>query len=364
LTGGIAHDFNNLLTAILGNMKLLRKRLYDDASALRLIDGAIEGALRGASLTQRLLVFARGKELEVKPIDIGGLIRGMLDMLRRSIGTAVRIDTDLSRDLWVALVDHDQLELALLNLALNARDAMPNGGVLTISASNEMLAQADVTLPAGDYVRVVVRDTGIGMNEAMLARAIDPFFTTKDVGKGTGLGLSMVQGLVSQAGGALRLKSRVGEGTSAELWLLRTDLKPETASDAKSPNAGLDSQACTVLLVEDDALILMSTAEMLKDLGHEVIEANSGTQALEILGSGKGVDVVVTDQGMPEMTGLQLAARIRALRPEFPIILATGYAELPQTDTLKLPRLSKPYEQEELSAAIARLIRKKASEPS
>jgi CheY-like chemotaxis protein len=358
LTGGIAHDFNNLLSAILGNLKLLRKRT-DDSSALRLIDGAIEGALRGASLTQRLLVFARGRELQVRPTNVRSLVQGMLNMLQRSIGTTIRVQLDLAPDVALALADHDQLELALLNLALNARDAMPDGGVLTIAATNARLANEHEGVPAGDYVRLVVTDTGVGMDEATLARAIDPFFTTKDIGKGTGLGLSMVQGLAVQSGGALRLSSRVGAGTTAELWLVRAPAgavaEAPVAMDAAGPAD--QGRTYTVLVVEDDALILMSTAEMLKDLGHKVIESYSGANALDILRSGKKVDIVVTDQGMPYMTGLQLAEQIRATWPDLPILLATGYAELPKTAGLKLPRLSKPYDQEEIAAALSRLVK-------
>jgi CheY-like chemotaxis protein len=283
----------------------------------------------------------------------------MVNMLQRSIGTTIRVQLDLAPDLSLALADHDQLELALLNLALNARDAMPEGGVLTITATNERLANEYEGAPAGDYVRLAVIDTGVGMDEATLARALDPFFTTKDIGKGTGLGLSMVQGLAIQSGGALRLSSRVGAGTTAELWLVRaaagTVAEAPVAIDATGPAD--EGRTYTVLLVEDDALILMSTAEMLKDLGHKVIESYSGANALDILRSGKKVDIVVTDQGMPYMTGLQLAGQIRATWPDLPILLATGYAELPKTATLTLPRLSKPYDQEEIAAALSRLVK-------
>jgi signal transduction histidine kinase len=365
LTGGIAHDFNNLLAAILGNMKLLRKRRYDDKADLQLIDGAIEGALRGVSLTQRLLVFARRKELQVRPTDIAALVQGMSEMLRRSIGIEVRVKIDVAPDLWIALVDPDQLELALLNLALNARDAMPNGGDLTISARNEALCREIDSLPAGDYVRLAVTDTGIGMDQATLARAVDPFFTTKDVGKGTGLGLSMVQGLALQSGGALRLSSRVGAGTSAEIWLPRADAAAVAAAAAVTEpaegDAAIVAPFCTVLAVEDDALILMTTAAMLRDMGHEVIEAYSGQEALDILRSGKHINVVVTDQGMPNMTGLQLAGHIRESWPHLPVILATGYAELPKDASPVLPRLSKPFQQEELAAAIAHVTKPRAS---
>jgi len=353
LTGGIAHDFNNLLAAILGNMRLLRKRLSGDPALLRLVDGAIEGAQRGASLTQRLLMFARSKELQMRPVDVAGLVRGMFDMLRRSIEQRIRIDLDLPGDLWLALVDNDQLELALLNLALNARDAMPDGGTLTIRARNEHVSTATDTLRPGDYLHLSVSDTGIGMDAATLARAIDPFFTTKDVGKGTGLGLSMVQGLAVQAGGALRLRSHVGAGTTVDLWLTRAEATAATADDVRAPG---NDRPYRVLLVEDDPLILMSTDEMLKDMGHTVYPAASGAEAIRLLQSGKRIDVVVTDQGMPQMTGLQLAERIKATWPKLPVLIVTGYGELPKSALEAIPRLSKPYQPEDLAQAIGRLM--------
>jgi signal transduction histidine kinase len=356
LTGGIAHDFNNLLAAVLGNLKLLRKRLAEDAAARRLIDGAIEGAERGASLTQRLLAFARQQDLHPAAVDAAELIRGMIEMMRRSIGPMIQIETAFADDLWSAHVDANQLELALLNLVVNARDAMPDGGRLTLRARNEAIAgAADGALAAGDYVCLAVADTGTGMDEATLARATEPFFTTKGAGKGTGLGLSMVHGLAAQSGGALRLSSRPGDGTTAELWLPRAQAVPApvTAPARAAPQVPC---SCTVLLVDDDALISMATCEMLKDLGHQVIEAPSGSKALDILRAGTPVDVVVSDEAMPGMRGTQLAAEIRASWPDLPVILATGYAELPKHSGLKLPLLRKPYAQEDLAAAIVRAL--------
>jgi signal transduction histidine kinase/ActR/RegA family two-component response regulator len=358
LTGGIAHDFNNLLAAVLGNLKLLHKRLKNDAAALRLIGGAIEGAERGAALTQRLLAFARQQDLHPAPADVPELVLGMLEMLQRSIGPLIQIETEFAADLWPAHVDANQLELALLNLVVNARDAMPEGGRLTLRAHNATVAAAaDDALDAGDYVCLAVVDAGAGMDEATLAHAAEPFFTTKGTGKGTGLGLSMVHGLAAQSGGALRLSSRPGAGTSAELWLPRAQAAPACAAAAprrrKAPQA---LRACTVLLVDDDALISMATGEMLKDLGHRVVEAHSGSKALDILRSGTPVDLVVSDEAMPNMRGTQLAAEIRAAWPDLPIILATGYAELPKGSGLRLPLLRKPYSQQDLAAAIASAI--------
>ena len=356
LTGGIAHDFNNLLAAVLGSLQLLRKRLAGDSAGLRLVEGAIEGAERGVSLTQRLLAFARQQDLRPAAVDAAELIRGVTAMLRGSIGPMVDIETEFPAGLWPAHVDANQLELALLNLALNARDAMPEGGRLRFGARNATLAAgADDGLAAGDYVCLTVTDVGTGMDEATLARAIDPFFTTKGVGKGTGLGLSMVQGVAAQSKGALRLSSRPGDGTTAELWLPRAKGLPATiALPAAAPPQQL--RPCTILLVDDDALISMATSEMLKDLGHRVIEAPSGSKALEILRTGTAVDVVITDQAMPGMTGTQLAAEIRAAWPGLPVIIATGYAELPEDRDRKLPRLDKPYGQDDLAAAIDRLL--------
>lgn len=356
LTGGIAHDFNNLLAVVLFNLKLLRKRLGDDAAALRLIDGAIEGAERGASLTQRLLAFARQQDLHPGAVDLAELVRGMIEMLRRSIGPLVQVETEFPKELWTAHVDANQLELALLNLVVNARDAMPDGGRLTLGARNATLAAAaDSALAAGDYVCLTVADTGTGMDEATLARAADPFFTTKGTGKGTGLGLSMVHGLAAQSGGALHLSSRVNAGTTAELWLPRARVRPaaRTGPAAETPEV---PRSCTVLLVDDDALISMATCEMLQDLGHRVIEAPSGNKALEILRAGTPVHVVVSDEAMPGMRGTELAAEIRASWPDLPVILATGYAELPKDTQLKLPLLRKPYAQEDLAAAIVDVL--------
>lgn len=360
LTGGVAHDFNNLLAAVLGSLELLRKRLAGDTASLRLIDGAVEGAERGVTLTKRLLAFARQQDLTPAAVDVAESIRGTIEMLHGSIGPTIEVEAEFAPDLWPALVDANQLELALLNLAVNARDAMPDGGRLTLSARNATVTAAvHAVLAAGEYVCLTIADTGTGMDEATLARATDPFFTTKGIGKGTGLGLSMVHGMAAQSGGALRLSSRLGVGTTAELWLPRARDLPATLSLAATvPVQSLGRR--TILLVDDDALISMATAELLKDLGHQVIEAPSGGRALEILRAGTAVDLVMTDQAMPGMTGTQLAAEIRATWPDLPIIIASGYAELPEPSDRKLPRLNKPYGQEDLAAAIAKFARAKS----
>ncbi len=356
LTGGIAHDFNNLLMAVLGNLNLLAKRLAGDPESQRLIDSTLEAAERGASLTQRLLAFARRQDLRPVAVDVAALVGDMLDMLRRAVGPMIRIETDFAPDLWPARVDPNQLELALLNLAVNARDAMPKGGWLRLGVHNATVAAGSGSaLLAGDYLCLAVTDTGVGMDETTLARARDPFFTTKELGKGTGLGLSMVDGMAAQLGGALRLASRSGTGTTAELWLPRAQGTPATV-DTSAALPSPRSRPCTVLLVEDDALTSMATADILKDLGHRVLEASSASKALQILRAGTAIDIVVTDQAMPGMTGTQLAAEIRAAWPDLPVILATGYAELPSDGGPELPRLDKPYGQDSLAAVIARLV--------
>jgi signal transduction histidine kinase len=355
LTGGVAHDFNNLLTAVLGNLELLRKRLPPDPVTDRLIDGATQGAQRGAALTQRLLAFARRQALQPLPTDLAELVRGIGDLLRRSLGPAIAIEFDLPTGLRPALADHNQIELALLNLAVNARDAMPDGGTLTISLSHEHVP-ASSDLAAGSYVRLSVSDTGCGMDPQTLSRAIEPFFSTKEVGKGTGLGLSMIHGLALQLKGALRLHSEQGRGTRAELWLPVANGKAAAAAADVEADADVSKRRLRLLFVDDDFLISLSTAALLEDLGHEVVKASSGAAALEVLESGKPVDLMITDYAMPGMTGVQLAEAARKLRPGLPILLATGYADLPARTRLELPRLSKPYQQRQLAERITSLV--------
>jgi signal transduction histidine kinase/CheY-like chemotaxis protein len=355
LTGGVAHDFNNLLMAVIGNLDLLRKRIPEDPKLIRLIDGAMQGARRGAALTQRLLAFARRQDLKAAPTDTAELLRGMSELLDRSLGPQVALRFDLPEGLPAARVDANQVELAILNLAINARDAMPTGGSIDI-ALDHARAGADGPLAPGDYLRVRLTDTGVGMDEDTLKKAVEPFFSTKPIGKGTGLGLSMVHGLVVQLGGRLELSSRPGAGTTATLWLPVAAGEAPVVAAAPVAVDGGSQRAATILVVDDDPLVATSTVEMLTDLGHEVIGVDSGARALEVLEAGRPIDLLMTDHAMPEMTGTELAKRAQALRPSLPILLATGYAGLDELVGAALPRLSKPFRQAELRAEIDRLL--------
>lgn len=356
LTGGVAHDFNNLLMAVLGNLDLLKKHLADDPRSMRLIAGALQGAQRGASLTQRLLAFARKQDLTIAVTDVGDLVRGMTHLIERTIGTTIELTCELPKVPARSELDANQVELALLNLVVNARDAMRDGG--------KLLIRVDTGTWRGEegegepFVRLTVTDTGHGMDEATLEKAAEPFFSTKGVGKGTGLGLSMIHGLVEQLDGDFRLSSTIGVGTTAEL------LFPATTKNAAAPShtgealtvASSAPSKLRILMVDDDALIAMSSVDMLEDLGHEVLEANSGEAALRHLSDGEHIDLMITDFSMPRMNGAQLAMAARELRPNLPIILATGYAELPSGTDIDLPRLGKPYDQSQLEAQINALI--------
>jgi signal transduction histidine kinase len=359
LTGGLAHDFNNLLMAALSNLDLLSKRLQGDPIAKRLIDGAIQSGERGAALTKRMLAFARRQELKPEIVDVAHLVGSMAEMLQRSLGPLVQIGMDFSQGLPLVRADRNQLELAILNLALNARDAMPEGGRLSITARHERLAAATQGAAAGDYLCVSVTDTGSGMDEATLKRAAEPFFTTKGVGKGTGLGLSMVYGLAAQSGGATRISSRIGSGTTVELLFPIVESGETAAPGAPSRGTGTETQPCLVLVVDDDSMVAESTAAMLSDLGHTVLLAFSAASAMEQIRLDATIDLVITDHAMPGTTGIELAKQIRQARPGLPIILATGYADLPGGDDLGLPRLAKPYRQAELESLIGKLQMKK-----
>ena len=357
LTGGVAHDFNNLLTAVIGSLELVRKRLPPDEKNLLLIDNAMQAARRGATLTQRMLAFARRQELDPELASVAALVAGMTTLFDHTLGPSIVLDVDCPPSLAPVRVDVNQLEMALLNLVVNARDAMPRGGTIAISAAEVEAGPASpFPLPAARYVRLSVRDQGHGMDAATLARATEPFFTTKGVGKGTGLGLSMVHGLAEQLGGGLQLESAPGAGTIASLWI------PMAAGadvpTQRSPSApALEATSLHILAVDDDALILVNTAAMLEDLGHEVTTAYSGHEALSALARMNRVDLVVTDQAMPGMTGTELIAAIRWERPDLPILLATGYAELPNGEGTGIPRLNKPFLQAHLDQAIAELMR-------
>lgn len=358
LTGGVAHDFNNLLMAMLGSLEVLKNRLKDDSASQRLLDNALKGAERGAALTQRLLAFARRQELRPEIVDISELVSGMQDLLARALGPEIRLDNDMPATLPSVLIDANQLELAVLNLAVNARDAMPNGGLLSLSAAEAEGSdpKAPPGLKAGSYVRLRVVDTGQGMDETTLARAAEPFFTTKGIGKGTGLGLSMVQGLAAQSGGGLVLANEPGKGARIDLWLPQADRAAiELSSPPRSPSPEKIARSCTVLVVDDDILVATGTAAMLEDLGHQVIEASSAADALKVLEDGQSVDLVLTDHAMPGMSGTDLANLLRTRYPGLGVVIASGYAELPSdtaTDAT-IPKLAKPFAQADLARMVA-----------
>jgi CheY-like chemotaxis protein/two-component sensor histidine kinase len=347
LTGGIAHDFNNLLAVVMANLEVLQARLpAGETRFLQLVDNAMRGAERGVALTQRLLAFARRQELKPEPVDVTSLVRDMADLLARSLGTAIQVETRLAPGLSPALVDATQLELAVLNLAVNARDAMPDGGRLAI----------EVDEAPGGRIRIRVTDTGTGMDEDILRQATEPFFTTKEVGKGTGLGLSMVHGLAAQSGGGFALRSRPGEGTTAEIVLPRAEgMAVAPAAPMPTYHLAAGRRGLSVLVVDDDPLVLSGTVRMLEALGHRVSEAASAFDALALLREGPAVDVVLTDEVMPGLRGLQLAGLIAREWPGLPVVLVTGYADLPPgADRLVAARLDKPFRVPALAAALAK----------
>ena len=355
LTGGVAHDFNNLLSAILGSLDLVRKRLPFDPRISPLLDNAILGAERGAQLTQRMLAFARKQELRMETVDLPTRVMAVRDFLQRTIGQTFEIETVFPRGLAAVRTDPVQLESALLNLVVNARDAMPGGGTIRIAAAPETVSEAGKRVAPGRYVRLSVSDEGEGMDPETLARAADPFFTTKGVGKGTGLGLSMVHGLMLQCGGGLDLRSRKDAGTTVDLWL-PVAVSPGGALPAAPDRVEPAAPALRILAVDDDPLVLTNTTALLEDLGHQVTTASSGAQALRLLRSDLPVDLLITDQIMPQMTGLALLCEARRLRPELPGILATGYADLePQSERAGLT-LAKPFTQGDLAHAIGSVL--------
>jgi PAS domain S-box-containing protein len=356
LTGGVAHDFNNLLMAVLGSLDLMRKRLPDDPKLRTLLENAVQGAERGRLLTQRMLAFARRQELKKERVDIPALVRGMTDLLQRSLGPSVGIETRFSLVTKPVLADPNQLEMALLNLAVNARDAMPGGGDIVISTREETVKQESHGLKPGSYICLSVSDTGAGMDEQTLQRAMEPFYTTKGVGKGTGLGLSMVHGLAEQSGGSFTLKSKPGEGTTAEIRLpvalAMAAPAPQIKPALEAPS--VEALSLVIIAVDDDALVLTNTVAMLEDLGHTAIAAGSGEEALRVLHQQDKVDLVITDQAMPDMTGVELAEIIRDERPGLPVIIATGFAEIEPGFAADLPRLAKPFSEFDLAKEIAR----------
>jgi PAS domain S-box-containing protein len=353
LTGGVAHDFNNLLMAILGSLELAQKRLPEDQKLRSLINNAIQGAERGASLTQRMLAFARRQDLQVAAVDVAQVVEGMRGLFERTLGSRFTIETQFAGALPLARTDAGQLEMALLNLLVNARDAMADGGVIRIAADAREADDTHQGVPEGRYVCLSVSDNGVGMDADTLARATEPFFTTKGVGKGTGLGLPMIHGLAKQSGGDMRMRSEPGQGTTVELWLPVADaseipeIQPEVVEALDHP------RDLHVLAIDDDPLVLVNTVAMLADLGHHPVAATSAEEGLALLKSDVAFDLVISDQAMPGMTGVELARRAAKLRPDLPFLLATGYAELSPGDGAELPKLSKPFTQVQLATCLA-----------
>ncbi|MHC2378512.1 signal transduction histidine kinase/ActR/RegA family two-component response regulator [Bradyrhizobium liaoningense] len=355
LTGGVAHDFNNLLMVISGGLDML-DRQTDPNRRRRLMDGMVQAAQRGASLTKQLLAFSRRQRLRPEAVDVAMQIGGMRELLDRSLRGDVHVEFDFPDALWPVEVDPGELELVILNLAVNARDAMPNGGTIVVRAEN--LPDLNDGEIAGDYVRLSVIDTGVGMPPEILSRVFEPFFTTKDVGKGSGLGLAQVHGFATQSRGTVRIKSQVGRGTSIELYMPRS-LNPASKqrhlidfNRAVRPKKNGQGQ---ILLVEDDDEVAALVGEMLGQLGYEVTRAASAAAALGALADGRSVDLIFSDIMMPGgMNGVELAREIRRRRSDIPVLLTSGYAEaaIHEAETAGIQILAKPYHIDELAAAL------------
>lgn len=354
LTGGIAHDFNNLLTPIMGSLDLLQRRGFGGERERKLIEGAVLSTERARTLVQRLLAFARRQPLQATAIDIGKLVHDLSDLIASTCGPRIRLVLDIADGLPPAKADANQIEMALLNLTVNARDAMPNGGTLRIAAVlDQVSADQDLGLRPGGYIRLSVIDTGQGMDEETIAKAIEPFFTTKGVGQGTGLGLSMVHGLAAQLGGGLRIESAPGQGTAIHLWLPMTETALGQVAAPFEVELGRTDRG-TAIVVDDEDLVRASTAHMLSDLGYRVVEARSGEEALRLLDGADDIELLVTDHLMPGITGTDLAAKARKLRPGVRVLVVSGYADTKgiSPDT---PRLTKPFRQSDLAKSLSQL---------
>ncbi|MBB3950947.1 PAS domain-containing protein [Aureimonas jatrophae] len=362
LTGGVAHDFNNLLTPIVATLDLLQRQGVGSEREQRLITGAAQSAARASLLVQRLLAFARRQPLQPLALDLGDLVAGMADLVSSTTGPRIEIAVEAPPGLAMARGDPNQIEMALLNLAVNARDAMPDGGTLRIALSEERIdADHPARLPEGTYLRLGVADTGHGMDEATLARAVEPFFSTKGIGKGTGLGLSMVHGLASQLGGAMTIESQVGVGTEVVLWLPRAAVSPQAIAAPSLVGPAASAPGGRVLLVDDEIFVRMSTADMLDELGYEIVEAASAEEAARLVEAGVPFDLLVTDHLMPGMTGVELAALARRHRPDAAVLIVSGYAEIDGIDS-SISRLTKPFRKEELAASLERLAQARPAE--
>jgi signal transduction histidine kinase len=350
LTGGVAHDFNNLLTPIIGSLDMLQRQKVGNERTQRLIEGALQSADRAKTLVQRLLAFARRQPLQPVAVDVAGLVAGMAELVESTSGPRVKVEVVVESDLPAARADANQVEMAILNLAVNARDAMPDGGKLSIAASSQLIDRGHKSkLPPGQYIRLAVSDTGVGMDRPTLDRAIEPFFSTKGIGQGTGLGLSMVHGLASQLGGALTISSRPGVGTCVELWLPVAGEEAALSEESKEPEAS--AGAGEVLLVDDETLVRASTAHMLSELGFTVTEAGSAEEAVGILTGGFRPDLLVTDHLMPGKSGTDLVREAQEIWPEMRVLIVSGYADEAGIAS-DVPRLVKPFRHSDLAASV------------
>jgi len=361
LTSGVAHDFNNLLTGVLGNLDMLERRLKSEES-LRRVRAARAAAERGARLTHQLLAFSRKQRLAPTPLDLNRLVSEASDMLFRTIGAIIRIETVLTDGLWPALVDPTQIELVLLNLAINARDAMPEGGRLTIRTANVSRADAPLDLAPSDFVLISVSDTGQGMSDEVLRRAVEPFFTTKGPGKGSGLGLSMVHGVATQSGGGLHIDSRPGRGTTVSVYLPRARRVSATVRDRETRLAPVRERA-TILVVDDDPDVREVAVSNLESLGYHMLAAEDGQTALRVLARNAPVDLLLVDMAMPGMNGVEVIRRARERQHDLRALLVTGYADVDafapaESDMI----LQKPYRLERLAEAVAEALRREVSQ--
>ena len=357
LTGGIAHDFNNLLTAVVGHLEMAEARVGHDARTTALIQAALRAADRGATLTRHLLAFARRQHLAPRAVDVSAVVGGVEKMLRQTIGPNIRLDIQTRTDLPPAWVDPNQLELAILNLALNARDAMPLGGTLRIEAEYRRAGTGDGDSPpdivAGDYVTVSVSDTGTGMNPETLARAFEPFFTTKDAGRGSGLGLSIVHGFAVQSGGSVQIASSLGNGTRVDLWLPRGDGEAITSADLEPERAITQPRQARILVCDDDADVLAVVAGFLRDSGFVVWEAENPALAFQILEEERPIDLLVADYAMPEMNGIAVIDRAQARHHGLRVLLISGHADVLHAGGVSgIPLLAKPFKVAELKRRI------------
>ena len=357
LTGGIAHDFNNLLTVVIGNLVLASGRLGNTSDISPLLQSALQAAERGVALIQRLLAFARKQRLDPRSVDLGGLVGGIEELLHRTVGPSIRVEIAAAPDLAQAYVDANQVELAILNLAINARDAMPAGGTLHIALHN---CRSDGNSPAeltpGDYIRIAISDTGTGMDEATLAQAFDPFFTTKAVGAGSGLGLPMVQGFAAQSGGAVHMRSKPGEGTTVELWLPRAFAPPPEAVTLGRSELDMPQGSANILLCDDDHEVRRFVGELLQSNGYVVRETSSPDEALRILGEGSAIDLLMVDYAMPGINGMDIIQQARQQRPGLKALLITGYAGAVRDDAAGAALLRKPFGPVELCNRVAAVL--------